>query len=62
LGELARTLHAVSPLATLERGYAILLEEGSGRVVRSVKQAAPSTRLRARLADGELALRVADDE
>jgi len=61
LGELARTLHAVSPLATLERGYAILLEDGSGRVVRSVKQAAPSTRLRARLADGEIALRVADD-
>jgi len=61
LGELARTLHAVSPLATLERGYAILLEDGSGRVVRSVTQAAPSTRLRARLADGEIALRVADD-
>jgi exodeoxyribonuclease VII large subunit len=61
LGELARTLHAVSPLATLERGYAILLEDGSGRVVRSVKQAERNARWRARLADGEIALRVADD-
>jgi exodeoxyribonuclease VII large subunit len=61
LGELARTLHAVSPLATLERGYAILLEDGSGRVVRSVAQAEPNTRMRARLADGEISLRVSDD-
>ncbi|MEP7044837.1 MAG: exodeoxyribonuclease VII large subunit [Dokdonella sp.] len=58
LGELARTLHAVSPLATLERGYAILLESGSGRVVRSLTQVSPDLRLRARLADGEIALRV----
>ena len=34
LGELARTLNAVSPLATLDRGYAILFDRASGRVVR----------------------------
>jgi exodeoxyribonuclease VII, large subunit len=50
-------LHAVSPLATLERGYAILLD-AQGKVVRSVSEAAVDMRLRARLVDGELALRV----
>ncbi|HEY9131245.1 MAG TPA: exodeoxyribonuclease VII large subunit [Dyella sp.] len=54
------TLHAVSPLATLERGYAILFD-AQGRVVRSAAGVAPSTPLRARLADGELPLRVVDD-
>lgn len=61
LGELARTLHAVSPLATLDRGYAILFERGSGRVVRSVTQATPGAPLRARVADGEIDLRVEPD-
>lgn len=58
LGQLARALHAVSPLATLERGYAILLDGDSGRLVHSIAQATPGQRLRARLADGELPLRV----
>lgn len=60
LAELARTLHAVSPLATLERGYAILIDRASGRVVRSVGQIEADSALRARLADGEIALRVVD--
>lgn len=58
LGELVRTLHAVSPLATLDRGYAILFERASGGVVRSVTQATPGAQLRARVADGEIDLRV----
>ncbi len=58
LAELARTLHAVSPLATLDRGYAILLDPASGRSVRSATQATIGQALRARLADGEIALRV----
>jgi exodeoxyribonuclease VII large subunit len=61
LAELARTLHAVSPLATLQRGYAILFERESGAIVRSVKQATPGRALRARLSDGEVALRVEPD-
>ncbi len=50
-------LHAVSPLATLERGYAILFDAG-GHVLRSAKDVAAGTPLRARLADGELPLTV----
>lgn len=56
LAELARALHAVSPLDVLQRGYAILFDT-SGNVLRSARGIAPGTRLRARLADGELLLR-----
>jgi exodeoxyribonuclease VII large subunit len=59
--ELARTLNAVSPLATLERGYAILFDRESGNVVRSVTQMTVDSALRARVADGEIDLRVDDD-
>ena len=57
LRHLAHALHAVSPLATLERGYAILFD-ATGQVLRSAQHVAIDTPLRARLADGELALRV----
>ncbi|KQX99558.1 exodeoxyribonuclease VII large subunit [Rhodanobacter sp. Root480] len=55
-----RALHAVSPLATLERGYAIMFD-ADGKVLRSAANVATGTPLRARLADGELALRVCED-
>ena len=55
--ELARTLNAVSPLATLQRGYAILLDRDSGAVLRTAASAAKSAHLIARLADGEIGLR-----
>jgi exodeoxyribonuclease VII large subunit len=61
LADLGRTLHAVGPLATLDRGYAILLDQTTGQVVRSVAQTAPGARLTGRLADGSLALTVGDD-
>jgi exodeoxyribonuclease VII large subunit len=54
-------LHAISPLATLERGYAILFE-ADGQVLRSAKNVAVGTALRARLSDGELPLRVRSDD
>ncbi len=57
LAELGRAVHAVSPLATLQRGYAILLDRDDGRVVRSVAQARRSTRFLARVSDGEIPLR-----
>ncbi|WP_347262175.1 exodeoxyribonuclease VII large subunit [Rudaea sp.] len=57
LAELARTLNAVSPLATLQRGYAILLDRDNGEVLRSVERARQSAHLIARLADGEVPLR-----
>jgi len=53
-------LHAVSPLATLERGYAILFDT-HGQVLRSASDVAVGTSLRARLVDGELPLRVSED-
>jgi exodeoxyribonuclease VII large subunit len=61
LAELARTLNAVSPLATLDRGYAILLDRTTSHVVRSVSQVSAESKLRARLADGEIDLRADSD-
>ena len=49
----ARTLHAVSPLATLERGYAIVLDE-AGRVVSDATAVAAGAAIEARLARGAL--------
>ena len=60
LAELARALHAVSPLATLGRGYAVLIDRQSGAVIRSVTAVDPTTRVRGVLVDGEIALRVDD--
>ncbi|PCD00863.1 exodeoxyribonuclease VII large subunit [Halopseudomonas pelagia] len=60
LDNLAQTLHLVSPLATLGRGYSILLDQ-QGRALRSHADAKPGQRVEARLADGRLALRVEDD-
>ncbi|TAN05761.1 MAG: exodeoxyribonuclease VII large subunit [Rhodanobacteraceae bacterium] len=57
LAELARALNAVSPLGVLQRGYAILFDE-AGDVLRKAGGVAPGARIRARLADGELPLRV----
>lgn len=56
LRQLARALHAVSPLATLDRGYAIVFDK-DGHVLRSAKHLPRDTPLRARLADGELELK-----
>ncbi|GHB20215.1 exodeoxyribonuclease 7 large subunit [Streptomyces xanthochromogenes] len=44
---------ALSPAATLERGYAVLQRAG-GEVVRSPDEVAPGEDLRARVAEGEL--------
>jgi exodeoxyribonuclease VII large subunit len=49
-----RGLHSVSPLATLERGYAIVEDATSGKVLMSATDATPGDDIRARLADGEL--------
>ncbi len=57
LRELARALNAISPLATLQRGYAIVFDE-DGRIVRSITQMSAGQRLRLRLADGEVAARI----
>ena len=46
-------LATLSPLATLERGYAIVREADSGDVVRSVGQVSSGDRLSIRVRDGE---------
>ncbi|MBS0486538.1 MAG: exodeoxyribonuclease VII large subunit [Proteobacteria bacterium] len=56
LSELARALHAVSPLATLQRGYAILVDRDSGNVMRSVATSREVIRFSARLVDGQIPL------
>lgn len=57
LGGVVRELQAVSPLAVLGRGYAIL-ENDAGRVMRRAADAAPGERLAARLGEGRLTLEV----
>mgnify|MGYP002619524301 CR=1 FL=1 len=54
---LAQTLHLVSPLATLGRGYSILLDD-QGQAIRSAAQTRTGQHLKARLHDGQLDLRV----
>lgn len=49
-----RGLHAVSPLATLERGYAIVADATTGKVLLRATDVAVGSDIRARLADGEL--------
>ncbi|RZU50225.1 exodeoxyribonuclease VII large subunit [Krasilnikovia cinnamomea] len=46
-------LRALSPAATLQRGYAIV-QRADGHVVRAATEVAPDDLLRVRLADGEL--------
>ena len=60
--ELAHTrarVVALSPAATLRRGYAVL-QRADGTVVRSPEEAPAGERLRARVADGEFTVRVSD--
>jgi exodeoxyribonuclease VII large subunit len=50
---------ALSPAATLSRGYAVV-QRSDGTVVRSADDAPPQERLRVRLAQGEIAAVVTD--
>ena len=49
----SRALHAISPLATLERGYAIVRTPG-GDIVRTAESVKPGDPVEARLAKGQL--------
>jgi exodeoxyribonuclease VII large subunit len=59
LAEQGRTLHAVSPLATLERGYAIVFDARDA-IVRRATDVALGDRLRVMLAQGEIKVRRED--
>jgi exodeoxyribonuclease VII large subunit len=58
LAALARQLQAVSPLATLDRGYAIALKLPERGIVRSVEQLRQGDRLSLRLRQGEAEVEV----
>jgi exodeoxyribonuclease VII large subunit len=57
LAGLEARLAALSPLATLERGYAIVRREDTGAVVRSVEQVRAGDELKVRVQDGEFGAR-----
>lgn len=48
-----RALQAVSPLATLDRGYALVLDPASGQAIQRIAALAPGKPVTLRLADGE---------
>lgn len=52
---------SLSPAATLQRGYAVL-QRNDGQVVRRAAEVSPGDRLRARLAEGTIAVKVSHDE
>jgi len=54
----ARTLDAVSPLATLGRGFAVVSRVADGALLRDADQAPPGTEIEARLARGRVRARV----
>ncbi|MGH8263901.1 MAG: exodeoxyribonuclease VII large subunit [Steroidobacteraceae bacterium] len=49
-----RALHAVSPLATIDRGYAVVTRVPGGELLRSRRSVKPADRLNIRVADGSL--------
>ncbi len=53
-----RALDSVSPLATLERGYAIVTDKDSGRVLTDAAAVDPGSTIEARLARGRIAATV----
>jgi exodeoxyribonuclease VII large subunit len=58
----ARALDSVSPLATLERGYSIVSDAASGRILTDVSAIKPGTEIRAQLARGTLQATVSKTE
>ncbi|MBT8051554.1 MAG: exodeoxyribonuclease VII large subunit [Gammaproteobacteria bacterium] len=59
LGHLSRTLHVVSPLQTLGRGYAVLTSD-DGTVVSSTAQVKAGDDVSAQVSDGSIGLTVKD--
>jgi len=60
LGTLAARLDALSPLRVLERGYAIAFD-ATGRALRSAAATSPGERLRLKLHEGEVVVRVEEE-
>jgi exodeoxyribonuclease VII large subunit len=62
LAGLEARLRTLSPLSTLERGYAIVRRKDTGRVVRSVQDVADGERLDVQVQDGEFGAVVRSEE
>jgi exodeoxyribonuclease VII large subunit len=54
----SQTLHAVSPLATLGRGYALAFKPESLQIIRSVKQLVQGELIETRFAEGSISSRI----
>ena len=54
LTALSRTLGAVSPLGTLERGYAIVTSEENGQIIHNIEQVSENEKILIQLATGRL--------
>ncbi len=61
LAAVAGKMDALSPLATLQRGYAVPLDD-EGRVLRTVTEVDPGDRFRLRLVDGRVHCEALDTE
>ncbi len=62
LSNCSQTLHAVSPLATLNRGYAMVIHQPSGKIVRSTEQLSSGDMVETRLAEGRFTSQVKEVE
>ena len=58
----ARTLHSMSPLATLGRGFALVTRTADGALITDVASVQPGDEIEARLARGRLRARVTGKE
>ena len=58
LSEKSSQLEALSPLATLKRGYAIVAEGTSGKIVRDSDQISEGEKLDIKLSSGDLTAKV----
>jgi exodeoxyribonuclease VII large subunit len=58
LGEAVRMLNTLNPLSTLERGYGLITDAHTKKVITSSNQVNPGTVVNARVAQGEFVCRV----
>ena len=58
----SQTLHAVSPLATLNRGYALVIHQPSGQIIRSTEQLRSGDIVETRVAQGRFTSQIKDIE
>lgn len=58
LGEAVRMLNTLNPLSTLERGYGLITDAQTQKVITNSNQVKPGTSVNARVAQGEFVCRV----